>query len=149
MKVIKLKFNKKKITTIWWTGKDLEIFKSCEMSQNDQKMRFFLPSSKFYKSIFLKFWQNMQTLWILLILQKLGQNNDFSRSYDVKRGQKSQKKSQKIKQIDVNQKTKFKKILFFIIFFLNESNKNKILQKICHMENSESGWLSPLPYPGR
>ena len=55
------------------------------------------------------------------MFKKLGQKNDFSRSYDVKRG----KKSLKIKQIDVNQKIVFKLNLFFTISFINESTKLK------------------------
>ena len=60
------------------------------------------------------------------MFKKLGKKKeDFYRSYDDKRGQKSQKI---IKQIDVNQK---KNSTFFvlIISFLNESTKNKMYQK--------------------
>ena len=71
--------------------KKIEIFKSCEMSQNDQTIKVFSTELKILQGDFSKILTKHSTLYILLILQKLGQNNYFSRSYDVKRGQKSQK----------------------------------------------------------
>ena len=114
------------ITTIWWTGKDLEIFKSCEMSQNDQTIKVFSNELKILQVDFSKILTKHSTLWILLILQKLGQNNDFSRSYDVKRGQKSLKITKNQTNWRQSKKEFSKKCCFFIIFFLNESNKIKI-----------------------
>ena len=46
---------------------------------------------KILQADFSKILTKHAKLWILLILQKLGQNNAFSPSYDDKRGQKSLK----------------------------------------------------------
>ena len=67
------------------------------MTQNDQKNEVF-SKLKILLADFSKILTKHATLWILLILKKLGQNNTFSPSYDDKRGQKSLKITTKIKK---------------------------------------------------
>ena len=72
----------------------ITIYRSPVETENDSKWpknEVFSTELKILRADFSKILTKHATLWILLILQKLGQNNDFSRSYDVKRGQKSLK----------------------------------------------------------
>ena len=59
------------------------------------------------------------------MFKKLGQKNDFSRSYDDKRGQKSLKITKNLKNL---RQSKNLFLIFFVLnnFFLYESTKNKI-----------------------
>ena len=60
------------------------------------------------------------------MFKKLGQKNDFSRSYDDKRCQKSLKITKNLKNLRQSKFFFSKKNFFLIITFLYESTKNKI-----------------------
>ena len=57
------------------------------------KYEVFCTDLKIGPDDFSKILTKHASLWILIIFQKLAQNNDFSRSYDVKRGKKKRQKN--------------------------------------------------------
>ena len=81
------------------------------------KNEVFSTELKILLTDFSKILRKHATIWILLILQKLGQNHDFSRSYDVKRGHKSRKITKNQTNWRQSKQIYQQKFCFFIIFF--------------------------------